>query len=175
MSQDEQNKARPVWREFIMNEGITDVASIYANSFKVIEAEPALTYIRELEEENYALKLADKEASAMHEQARETYLENQALKDKTTCGYCDFDRSAEAKIKNLKLELAESNTKIKELQFEINNQMKSTGYKMLEEQLADKTSALEAINKAELNAQRPGGGYSTSAKLSFGVLKKWEK
>lgn len=36
-------------------------------------------------------------------------------------------------------------------------------------------AALEEINREELNAQRPGGGYSRSAKISFEALKSVKK
>lgn len=32
-------------------------------------------------------------------------------------------------------------------------------------------AALEEINKEELNSQRPGGGYSRSAKISYNAFK----
>ena len=33
--------------------------------------------------------------------------------------------------------------------------------------------ALEKINREELNSQRPGGGYSNSAKISYEALKEF--
>jgi len=42
--------------------------------------------------------------------------------------------------------------------------------KQLENENDRLRAALEAINKAELNAQRPGGGYSVSAKISYEAL-----
>jgi hypothetical protein len=33
-------------------------------------------------------------------------------------------------------------------------------------------AALEQINQEELNSQRPGGGYSKSAKISYDALEK---
>jgi hypothetical protein len=45
----------------------------------------------------------------------------------------------------------------------------------LERKLAVAKEALKNINKEELNSQRPGGGYSKSARISFEALKKIEE
>ena len=42
----------------------------------------------------------------------------------------------------------------------------------LAELVREFTKALNEINRQELNAQRPGGGYSTSATISYRTLKK---
>lgn len=41
-----------------------------------------------------------------------------------------------------------------------------------EAELALAIEALKQINKAEINSQRPGGGYSESARISYETLKK---
>lgn len=42
-------------------------------------------------------------------------------------------------------------------------------------EIAAYREVLEQINKEELNNQRPGGGYSRSATLSYEILKKYNK
>jgi regulator of replication initiation timing len=82
MSQDEQkqNKARPVWRVWIIFGGETSTPRIvgpdiaYADNPKVIEAEPALTYIKQLEFELQAKQ------RPLGEQVLELTIQNDKLK-----------------------------------------------------------------------------------------------
>jgi hypothetical protein len=48
-------------------------------------------------------------------------------------------------------------------------------FKKLRDENEALRAALELINKEELNAQRPGGSYSRSAKISYDVLSKYPK
>lgn len=46
---------------------------------------------------------------------------------------------------------------------------------ILEAKLDLAIEALKKINQEELNSQRPGGGYTTSARISYQALQELEK
>ncbi len=54
-----------------------------------------------------------------------------------------------------------------------NHVIEYSAYQKLRDENEALKAALELINKEELNAQRPGGSYSKSAKISYDVLKKY--
>lgn len=50
--------------------------------------------------------------------------------------------------------------------------VEKTEYEKLQADLDLAVKALKQINQSELNSQRPGGGYSTSARISYEILAK---
>ena len=98
---------------------------------------------------------------------------------------CDPDKlvfimdESDAEITALKQELNEYDPNLPEEKSRLSPQRFIDDLKLALElanaENAKLRAALEEINREELNAQRPGGGYSRSAKISFEALKSVKK